>query len=103
MRPKFGDRAADYLSSNMGRWLFIFMQTVVYVGWIGWNRCTPASYHFDSQDLLILNLAIGIFGNYAFSILLMSQNRQTAKDHALLMDTHNKVVAELQLLKHQKG
>lgn len=96
MRPAtIGARAADKLSAGMGCWAFIGLQTLVYAFWIGWNHYAPTPWRFDSQDLLILNLSIGIFGNYAFSILLMSQNRQAKRDHQLLVDTHTKLLQDL--------
>lgn len=83
-----GDKAADWLTNNIGRWAFIAIQTALYAFWIAWNRCMPAQYCFDSRDFLNLNLGIGIFGNYALSILLMSQNKQLAKDRHTLEKTY---------------
>lgn len=75
----FGQRVADQLASGMGSWTFIITQSIILALWIilngvGWF------YHWDPYPFIFLNLALSCQAAFAAPIIMMSQNRQAAKD-----------------------
>jgi uncharacterized membrane protein len=77
-----GERVADGFAEMMGSWTFIITQTVVLAIWIGinvigWMR------HWDPYPFILLNLALSFQAAYAAPIIMMSQNRQAAKDRLM--------------------
>ena len=75
---KIGDRVADSVSTVMGSWRFIIIQTVIIVFWIGGN--VWLLFHFDPFPFIFLNLAFSAQAAYATPIIMMSQNRAAARD-----------------------
>lgn len=74
-----GQRVADGVARTMGSWRFIIIQTVVLVAWItlniiGWRE------QWDPYPFILLNLALSFQAAYSAPIIMMSQNRQAAKD-----------------------
>ncbi len=75
----FGQRVADAFASTMGSWTFIIIQSIVLALWlvvnaVAWFR------HWDPYPFILLNLALSFQAAYAAPIIMMSQNRQAAKD-----------------------
>lgn len=75
----FGQRVADAVARSMGSWRFIIIQSTLLIIWIllnviGWIR------HWDPYPFILLNLALSFQAAYAAPIIMMSQNRQAAKD-----------------------
>lgn len=75
---KLGDRIADGVSTGMGSWRFIIIQTIIIVCWIGGN--VWLIFHFDPFPFIFLNLAFSAQAAYATPIIMMSQNRAAARD-----------------------
>ena len=77
-----GQRIADGLAAVMGSWAFIIVQSVVLAIWIVLN---VAAYieHWDPYPFILLNLALSFQAAYAAPIIMMSQNRQAAKDRLM--------------------
>lgn len=75
---KFSDKLADSISTMMGSWGFIIIQTIVIVTWIGGN--VWLFFHFDPFPFIFLNLAFSAQAAYATPIIMMSQNRSAARD-----------------------
>jgi uncharacterized membrane protein len=75
----FGQRVADQFASVMGSWTFIIIQTVVLIAWVVLNAIAWA-YRWDPYPFILLNLALSFQAAYAAPIIMMSQNRQAAKD-----------------------
>lgn len=78
-RATAGQRLADAVTKAMGSWRFIIIQSVILLVWvalnaIGWVR------HWDPYPFILLNLALSFQAAYAAPIIMMSQNRQAAKD-----------------------
>ena len=77
-RLTLGDRVADGVSSGMGSWRFIIIQTIIIAAWIGGNAWLL--FHFDPFPFIFLNLAFSAQAAYATPIIMMSQNRAAARD-----------------------
>lgn len=75
----FGEVAADAIASGMGSWRFIIIQSCVVVAWMFANVGVFA-FHWDPYPFILLNLLFSTQAAYAAPIIMMSQNRQSAKD-----------------------
>ncbi len=75
----FGERISDGFAGIMGSWTFIIIQSIVLALWVILN---VAAYirHWDPYPFILLNLALSFQAAYAAPIIMMSQNRQAAKD-----------------------
>lgn len=79
-----GERVADVVAARVGSWPFIIFQTVLVVAWIvanvflfrGWLGGQP----FDPYPFILLNLLFSFQAAYTGPVIMMSQNRQGAKD-----------------------
>jgi uncharacterized membrane protein len=73
-----GDRVADVVASFGGSWRFIgiFMGTMAM--WILWNLF--GRYKFDPAPFMGFNLILSMLAALQAPIIMMSQNRQDAKD-----------------------
>lgn len=74
-----GERIADTVAQVIGSWPFIIIQTAILIAWltlnvIGWI------HHWDPYPFILLNLALSFQAAYSAPIIMMSQNRQAAKD-----------------------
>lgn len=76
---KLGNRIADGFAKVMGSWTFIIIQSVVLIIWVALNITAYIS-HWDPYPFILLNLALSFQAAYAAPIIMMSQNRQAAKD-----------------------
>lgn len=81
-----GQRIADRLAAVMGSWSFIIAQSVILAIWITLNVIAYIQ-HWDPYPFILLNLALSFQAAYAAPIIMMSQNRQAAKDR--LMAEHD--------------
>jgi uncharacterized membrane protein len=77
-----GERIADGFAATMGSWRFIITQTFVLAAWIAIN-VVAWSRHWDPYPFILLNLALSFQAAYAAPIIMMSQNRQAAKDRVM--------------------
>src|SRR5476651_730259 len=75
---KLGDRVADSVSTGMGSWRFIIIQTIIIAIWIVGN--VWLIFHFDPFPFIFLNLAFSAQAAYSTPIIMMSQNRAAARD-----------------------
>ena len=76
-----GQRVADRVASFGGSWPFIFLFGGVMVRWIGVNAIQFAG--FDPYPFILLNLCLSTIAALQAPIIMMSQNRQAAKDKLL--------------------
>ena len=76
----FGQHLADRIAATMGSWCFIALQSLFIIGWIVANSI-PAFPHWDANPFILLNLVMAFQAAYAAPVIMMSQNRQSAKDH----------------------
>jgi uncharacterized membrane protein len=75
----FSQRLADKIAEQMGSWKFIIIQTVFVFVWMGLN-IAGIVYEWDKYPFILLNLLFSTQAAYAAPIIMMSQNRQNAKD-----------------------
>lgn len=74
-----GQRIADAVARVMGSWRFIIAQSLLLCLWIALN-VIGFVHHWDPYPFILLNLALSFQAAYAAPIIMMSQNRQAAKD-----------------------
>jgi uncharacterized membrane protein len=75
----FGQRLADRVTNSIGSWPFIIVQSVILLVWIVVNTIAWRQ-HWDPYPFILLNLFLSFQAAYAAPIIMMSQNRQNAKD-----------------------
>lgn len=85
-----GERAADALAAFAGSWKFIIGQSLFIVVWIILNTVAWIG-HWDPYPWILLNLCMSTQAMYTGPIVLLSTNRQAAKDR-LRDDTEAKEV-----------
>ena len=77
----FGQRAADAVARFAGSWAFIFSFIGVMVVWMVVNVIL-ATRAFDAYPFILLNLVLSCIAAVQAPLIMMSQNRQEAKDRA---------------------
>ncbi len=86
-----GERAADAVAAAMGSWRFIIIQTAIVAAWIAFNIIAVVR-RFDPYPFILLNLLFSTQAAYAAPVIMMSQNRQAAKDRQ--RDDHEAVTVD---------
>ncbi len=82
----FGQRIADRVASFGGSWTFIGIFIFLIAAWIVINTAAFFSNApFDPYPYILLNLGLSTLAAFQAPIIMMSQNRQAAKDR-LKMD-----------------
>jgi uncharacterized membrane protein len=76
----FGDRVADGVARFGGSWRFIIIFGGVMLVWILINSLVLLWRPFDPYPFILLNLALSCLAAVQAPIIMMSQNRQEAKD-----------------------
>jgi uncharacterized membrane protein len=76
-----GERLSDKLSSFAGSWKFIIGFMLMMVVWMATNVYLGAAA-FDPFPFILLNLTLSTLAALQAPVILMSQNRQAAKDRA---------------------
>ena len=95
-----GQRIADKFASSIGSWLFIGVQSVLLLIYIIWN-IVKGTAHFDPYPFLLMSLILSFQAAYSAPIIMMSQNRQSAKDRLTANNTYEinvKTSAEIGLI-----
>ena len=80
----FGEKVADQLSSGMGSWTFLIVQTILMALWVGINGFWLSHRAVDPYPFILLNLLLSLQATYAGPIVLLAGNRQGAKDRMTL-------------------
>ena len=75
----FGQRASDAVAKFAGSWAFIFSFIAIMVIWMVVN-IVLASKAFDAYPFILLNLVLSCIAAVQAPLIMMSQNRQEAKD-----------------------
>lgn len=98
------ERVADRIASFGGSWLFItlFMATVFF--WMAINTAYILAKPFDPYPYILLNLVLSCIAAIQAPIIMMSQNRQEARDRLRAAhDYQINLKAELEIRQlHQK-
>ena len=77
-----GARVADGVTSFLGSWKFILIQTVIVLVWVIGN--IVLLFHFDPYPFILLNLAFSTQAAYAAPLILLAGNRQALRDRMTL-------------------
>jgi uncharacterized membrane protein len=79
-----GERVADGVAAGVGSWPFMITQSMLFVVWVMANAFIIADWFggepFDPYPFILLNLALSFQAAYTGPVVMMSQNRQAAKD-----------------------
>ena len=78
-RLSFGERVADKVAVFGGSWTFILLSILLLVLWVGVNAALLRQ-PFDPYPFVFLNLILSMIAALQAPIIMMSQNRQAAKD-----------------------
>jgi uncharacterized membrane protein len=78
----FGDRLSDRVAAVGGSWTFIIGFALVLIGWMLLNSDVLAhlGHAFDPYPYIFLNLMLSTLAAIQAPVIMMSQNRQAAKD-----------------------
>lgn len=104
-RETRGERIADQVALFGGSWTFILVFIAFLAVWIGLNTLLLRSgTRFDSYPFIFLNLMLSMVAALQAPIILMSQNRQAARDRiAAALDYEVNLKAELEIMAlHEK-
>lgn len=75
-----GARIADKVAAFGGSWTFIIVFFIVMVVWVILNSAALFGHHFDPYPYILLNLFLSMIAAIQAPVIMMSQNRQSAKD-----------------------
>ena len=78
-KVSFGQKASDAVAKFAGSWAFIFSFIAVMVIWMVLN-IVLAQRAFDAYPFILLNLVLSCIAAVQAPLIMMSQNRQEAKD-----------------------
>lgn len=105
-RETLGDHIADRVARFGGSWAFIILFVAALVGWVGINTLllTLVGPSFDPYPFIFLNLILSMVAALQAPIILMSQNRQAARDRISAgLDYEVNLKAELEIMAlHEK-
>ncbi|MBS0565641.1 MAG: DUF1003 domain-containing protein [Proteobacteria bacterium] len=99
----FGERVSDQVAAFGGSWTFIFLFAGVIAAWVVvnvWVMSHPA----DPYPFIFLNLILSMVAAVQAPVIMMSQNRQAAKDREVTAhDYEVNLKAELEIMSlHEK-
>jgi uncharacterized membrane protein len=101
-----GQRFADRIAAFVGSWTFILLFIGLLVGWLILNSVILARMGkaFDLYPYILLNLILSMVAALQAPLIMMSQNRQAAKDRSgAEHDYEVNLKAELEIMAlHQK-
>jgi uncharacterized membrane protein len=80
--PPLGARVADRVTTFLGSWRFLIIQSIVVLAWIAGN--IVLLFHFDPFPFILLNLAFSTQAAYAAPLILLASNRQSIRDRLTL-------------------
>ncbi len=78
-KVSFGQKAADAVARFAGSWAFIFSFVGIMIVWMILNVLL-ATKAFDAYPFILLNLVLSCIAAIQAPLIMMSQNRQEAKD-----------------------
>ena len=101
-----GERLSDKVAAVGGSWTFIICFSLTMLGWMLINTDVLAHFGmaFDPYPYIFLNLMLSTLAAIQAPIIMMSQNRQAAKDRlAASLDFEVNLRAELEIMRlHEK-
>ena len=75
-----GERLSDKLASFGGSWTFLIIFGSILLVWITLNSIALLAKPFDPYPYILLNLVLSCLAAIQAPVIMMSQNRQEAKD-----------------------
>jgi uncharacterized membrane protein len=75
-----GERAADRVAAFGGSWTFLAIFALAIVFWVALNARLVLATPFDPFPYILLNLILSCLAAVQAPVIMMSQNRQEAKD-----------------------
>ena len=103
-RLTFGEKLADRVAAVGGSWGFIIGFGLFLAAWAVLNTVVLAAHAFDPFPFIFLNLMLSMLAALQAPIIMMSQNRQAAKDRfeaRLDYETNTRAEAQIESL-HEK-
>ena len=100
-QESFGDHVADRVARFGGSWTFIIVFVAALAGWIMINSVMLArqGQAFDAYPFIFLNLILSMVAALQAPVILMSQNRQAARDRISAgLDYEVNLKAELEIM-----
>ncbi len=99
-----GQRLADQIATFGGSWNFIIVFSVILFAWVLVNSYALFVRPFDPYPYILLNLMLSALAALQAPLIMMSQNRQEARDRLRAMhDYQVNLKAELEIRQlHQK-
>ena len=82
-----GDKVADKVAAFGGSWPFIFIFGGFMALWMTWNS-VAGKLAFDPLPFMFLNLFLSTIAALQAPVIMMSQNRQSAKDKAMAVNDY---------------
>ena len=76
----FGERFADRIAAFGGSWPFLVIFGIFLLAWIGLNSAVLYWRPIDPYPFILLNLVLSCLAAVQAPVIMMSQNRQEAKD-----------------------
>lgn len=102
----FGQQFADRIAAFVGSWTFIIIFVAFLLAWVALNTFILARVGkaFDLYPYILLNLMLSMVAALQAPLIMMSQNRQAAKDRlGAEHDYEVNLKAELEIMAlHQK-
>lgn len=100
---KRSDRVADKVAAFGGSWTFIIIFGCFLAVWILINILPFLGLQFDPKPFILLNLILSFIAAFQAPIIMMSQNRQAARDkHEAIIDFAINYKAEQEIDDMQK-
>ena len=100
---KRSDRVADKVAAFGGSWTFIIIFGCFLFVWILINILPFLGLQFDPKPFILLNLILSFIAAFQAPIIMMSQNRQAARDkHEAIIDFAINYKAEQEIDDMQK-
>ena len=97
------DRVADKVAAFGGSWTFIIIFACFLLVWITINLLPFLGMQFDPKPFILLNLILSFIAAFQAPIIMMSQNRQAARDkHEAIIDFAINYKAEQEIDDMQK-
>jgi uncharacterized membrane protein len=97
----FGERLADRMAQLGGSWTFIVIFTGMLIAWVVVNTVVLERFGgvFDPYPYIFLNLILSMVAALQAPVILMSQNRQAARDRlAASLDYEINLKAEVEIM-----
>lgn len=78
---KWSDKLADNVAEFVGSWRFINIFVAILAVWVIFNMLSFTKViHFDEPPFILLNILLSFLAGFQAPIIMMSQNRQSARD-----------------------